>query len=347
MGNRFKGVNNKDILPLITTFIIILIAVIGLYAMLYGSRYEDNFDFGNFRCGKIAIAADGRGINSNVSEQFARAKYFLIVEPFTGKYKSIQNPYSNLVNEAGIHAAQLISGETEEAVITKNIGPNAYGLLNGLGIKVYTVKSGTAKDAVKKFKEVKLTEAADATVPQFYGKTAVLANGGYYTCPNCYTSVPCPQNYNGELSCPSCGMIMNQVLGGLGGLFPSTSIAGTNLGVAGGFGLGLGPVGNLICPDCGIVIPHQRGVPCYTVQCPECGTTMVRQFPANIQTAFNTTNSNQTNIAPPITIDAVMNHVYRGVCSKCHTIIDRVADANTGNIIGTAYGIGPGGCVLR
>ncbi|MFC1562683.1 NifB/NifX family molybdenum-iron cluster-binding protein [candidate division KSB1 bacterium] len=346
MENRFKGVNNTGILPMIAIFIVILIAIVGLYAMLYGSKYEDDFDVGNFRCGKIAVAVDGRGINSNISEQFARAEYYLIIEPFSGKYKSIKNPYINFDNSAGVRAAQLISGETEEAVITKNIGPNAYGLLDGLGIKVYTVNSGTAQDAVKKFKEAKLTETANATVLQYYGKKAVLANGGsnYYTCPNCYTRVPCTQNNNGRMCCPSCGGIMNQIAGGL---FPNTGIGGTDLSVAGGIGLGLGPVGNLVCPDCGMVIQHQRGVPCYTVNCPQCGATMVRQFPANIQTAFTATDNNQNNqttITPPITTDAVMKHAYRGVCSKCHAIVDKAADSN---IIGAAYRIGPGGCIIR
>ena len=347
MEKKQKRINNEGILHIITTFTVILIAVVGLYAMLYGSKYEDDLGIGNFRCGKIAIAVDGKSINSNISEQFARAEYFLIIEPFSGKYKSIKNPYINYDNSAGVRAAQLISGETEEAVITKNIGPNAYRLLNGLGIRIYSVNSGTAKDAVKKFKEAKLAETANATVPQFYGKKAVQVNGNYYTCPGCNTRVPCLQNSNGRMGCPSCGLMMNRMGGGLGGLFPNTGIGGTGLSVAGGIGLGLGPVGNLACPDCGMVIPHQRGVPCFTVNCPKCGAIMVRQFPANIQTAFTPSNSNQAFTVPPITRDAFMKHSYRGVCSKCHAIVARTANANTGNIIGAAYTIGPGGCVLR
>ncbi|RKY04857.1 hypothetical protein DRP77_02660 [Candidatus Poribacteria bacterium] len=32
-----------------------------------------------------------------------------------------------------------------------------------------------------------------------------------------------------------------------------------------------------ICPACGTRIPHERGVPCSTVQCPNCGARMVRE----------------------------------------------------------------------
>jgi membrane-associated protease RseP (regulator of RpoE activity) len=41
-------------------------------------------------------------------------------------------------------------------------------------------------------------------------------------------------------------------------------------------GQGLGPGGILVCPDCGTKVAHQRGVACYTVPCPACGTQMIR-----------------------------------------------------------------------
>lgn len=41
----------------------------------------------------------------------------------------------------------------------------------------------------------------------------------------------------------------------------------------GGFGIG----GYCICMKCGGKVPHQRGVKCTTVKCPECGHIMVRE----------------------------------------------------------------------
>ena len=38
-----------------------------------------------------------------------------------------------------------------------------------------------------------------------------------------------------------------------------------------------GPGGNCICPDCGERVPHQRGIPCSTVNCPKCGANMTRE----------------------------------------------------------------------
>lgn len=35
--------------------------------------------------------------------------------------------------------------------------------------------------------------------------------------------------------------------------------------------------GNCICPNCGHREPHQRGIPCVQVKCPQCGTEMIRE----------------------------------------------------------------------
>jgi hypothetical protein len=40
---------------------------------------------------------------------------------------------------------------------------------------------------------------------------------------------------------------------------------------------GAGPGGNCVCPSCGEKVPHQRGVPCYSLKCPKCGAGMVRE----------------------------------------------------------------------
>ena len=32
-----------------------------------------------------------------------------------------------------------------------------------------------------------------------------------------------------------------------------------------------------VCPECGKEVPHQRGTPCYEMECPECGASMRRK----------------------------------------------------------------------
>lgn len=38
-----------------------------------------------------------------------------------------------------------------------------------------------------------------------------------------------------------------------------------------------GPVSNCICPNCGTVVPKQPGIPCRQINCPKCGTQMMRE----------------------------------------------------------------------
>jgi len=118
---------------------------------------------------------------------------------------------------------------------------------------------------------------------------------GYLYCPNCYTAVPCQRGAPGyTVNCPSCGTSMTRWGMPWRYPFPSQSQAqaiqnqpvdqsreSTGLGqyVWGGRmgGYGMGPGGFLVCPNCGTQVPHQRGVPAYTVNCPNCGTQMMRQ----------------------------------------------------------------------
>lgn len=49
--------------------------------------------------------------------------------------------------------------------------------------------------------------------------------------------------------------------------------AGNSQGVGGG----VGAADSCICPACGAKAPHERGIPCFQVNCPQCGKPMVRE----------------------------------------------------------------------
>lgn len=52
---------------------------------------------------------------------------------------------------------------------------------------------------------------------------------------------------------------------------------GRGRGRMGGNRPGAGPAGQCVCPNCGVKSSHQQGVPCYSVNCPKCGSKMVRE----------------------------------------------------------------------
>ena len=48
------------------------------------------------------------------------------------------------------------------------------------------------------------------------------------------------------------------------------------------FGPGRFP-SDCICPRCGLIEPHQLGIPCFRTKCPRCGSPMTRTFPREEQ----------------------------------------------------------------
>lgn len=60
------------------------------------------------------------------------------------------------------------------------------------------------------------------------------------------------------------------------GMGPPRGPAGRG-GRMGGTRPGAGPLGNCVCPSCGEKVPHKQGTPCFNMNCPKCGTRMVRE----------------------------------------------------------------------
>ncbi|MDD5005365.1 MAG: hypothetical protein PHS93_02550 [Candidatus Omnitrophica bacterium] len=52
---------------------------------------------------------------------------------------------------------------------------------------------------------------------------------------------------------------------------------GRGRGKMGGGRIGVGSTGNCVCPSCGVIVAHQAGIPCASMDCPKCGMRMVRE----------------------------------------------------------------------
>lgn len=122
---------------------------------------------------KIAVSAMAGNLDAQVDPRFGRCEYFVIAE-IEGKkvkgHKSIKNTGVEASRGAGITAAQIVANEGVEAVITGNIGPNAFNVLSQTGIKIYTgVTDVTVKSAIEKYLKGELKETGAATGPIFGG----------------------------------------------------------------------------------------------------------------------------------------------------------------------------------
>ena len=114
---------------------------------------------------KIAITAQDRELSSEIDPRFGRAKWLIVVNTETGEFKAHDNSLNlNAVQGAGIQTAQNIANLNVEAVITGNMGPNAFKTLNASGIRIFLTEKKTVREAIDSFKADTLNEVKKANV---------------------------------------------------------------------------------------------------------------------------------------------------------------------------------------
>jgi predicted Fe-Mo cluster-binding NifX family protein len=114
---------------------------------------------------KVAVTAQGQELSSLMDLRFGRAKWIHVVDTETGKHEVHDNAvHLNLPQGAGIQTGQNVANLGVEAVITGNVGPNAFRTLSAAKIKVFLVAQQTVEQAVTAFKEGQLQEIGQANV---------------------------------------------------------------------------------------------------------------------------------------------------------------------------------------
>ena len=110
---------------------------------------------------KICISASGRKEQSLLNSRFGRCPYFLIFNSQTGKWEAKENQSIAAFRGAGVSAAQKVLDWGCKAVITGNMGPNAFRVMEAAGIKVYLGDIGkSVAENLKMYREGKLSELA-------------------------------------------------------------------------------------------------------------------------------------------------------------------------------------------
>jgi len=119
--------------------------------------------------GKICVTSEGNKLDSKVDPRFGRCQYFIIVDTDTLKFEAINNPNIDSMGGAGIQSGQLIAEKKVKAVLTGNIGPNAFQTLQAAGMDVITGISSTVREAVEKYKTGELKATGGPSVNSKFG----------------------------------------------------------------------------------------------------------------------------------------------------------------------------------
>jgi predicted Fe-Mo cluster-binding NifX family protein len=113
---------------------------------------------------KIAITSEGQSTDAAIDPRFGRCKYFLIMDTNTGKFEAVENSNAQNSGGAGIQAGQLVVSKGVEAVLTGNMGPNAFQVVQSAGIKVITGVSGKISEVLERYKSGKLEATQNPSV---------------------------------------------------------------------------------------------------------------------------------------------------------------------------------------
>jgi predicted Fe-Mo cluster-binding NifX family protein len=113
---------------------------------------------------KIAVSSEGSSLEAATSPVFGRCPTYLLVDTETLAFEAVPNPAMNQGGGAGIQAAQFIVRQGAEAVLTGNLGPNAFEVLQAAGVPGYLIPDGTVRQAVEAYKAGRLQPMYGASV---------------------------------------------------------------------------------------------------------------------------------------------------------------------------------------
>ncbi|MBN1389833.1 MAG: NifB/NifX family molybdenum-iron cluster-binding protein [Candidatus Thermoplasmatota archaeon] len=118
---------------------------------------------------KIAVTSRGREMSSETDPRFGRCRFFIIVDPDTKEFQTVENESSMAMGGAGPQASQTISRLGVEVLITGNVGPNAFQALKASGIKVMIGATGTVEETIDRYGRGELEEIDDPSVASHSG----------------------------------------------------------------------------------------------------------------------------------------------------------------------------------
>jgi predicted Fe-Mo cluster-binding NifX family protein len=112
---------------------------------------------------RIVVTSSGADLDAPASPVFGRCQTYVFVDTETMETEAVANPAIGAASGAGIRAAQFVIEHGAQALVTGNVGPNAFSVFQSAGITIYPFGGGTVRRAVEAFETGQLQSIADAT----------------------------------------------------------------------------------------------------------------------------------------------------------------------------------------
>ncbi len=133
---------------------------------------------------KIALSSSGNEREALLSLHFGRCSYFAFYDEETGEWNFEANPGARETSGAGINAAQCIIDKGVYVLLTGEVGPKAWRVLQSVPVEAFRLPEVSLKEAVKMYQEGQAQKINDAAASAHVGQAASQSspsnkNGSY------------------------------------------------------------------------------------------------------------------------------------------------------------------------
>jgi predicted Fe-Mo cluster-binding NifX family protein len=118
---------------------------------------------------RIVVSSQGESLDAAASPIFGRCPTYVFVDTETMAFEAVTNAAMNQGGGAGIQAAQFVVNQGAEAVLSGNLGPNAFDVLQAAGVPGYLIVEGTVSQAVEAYREGRLQPMAEPNLAAHAG----------------------------------------------------------------------------------------------------------------------------------------------------------------------------------
>jgi len=149
---------------------------------------------------RIVVSANGADLDAPASPMFGRCPVYVFVDTDTMEFEAIENPAIAAAGGAGIQAAQFVVERGAQAVVTGNVGPNAFNVLQSANVPVLLFGGGTVRDAVEGYRQDRLSATGGASARAHAGMGMGMGRGmsNYPAQSPPYPQQPDPVNVGSE-----------------------------------------------------------------------------------------------------------------------------------------------------
>lgn len=101
----------------------------------------------------IMVSSTGNSKSNVCDPRFGRCQYFVKFDTESNAYEFIENKAVNSSQGAGIAAAQIVVDEKADFLLTGNLGPKAFQVINASNIKAFRTSGQTVEETIQSFDE--------------------------------------------------------------------------------------------------------------------------------------------------------------------------------------------------